>query len=356
MKHEEDFHESKKERKQARKHAAKRDRSKFKKTDQEKRQKNLHRQQEKTLSQKNLLRGRVLAIFPEEISVEHEQQIYLCTLRGVLKKEMTRVKNLVTVGDFVLFEQGGELVGAIAHIEQRHSVLARKEHLRRKTQQLIAANIDQVLITLSVVTPPLKPALLDRYIIATYKGGMEPVILLNKVDLLQMHPEEKALFEQLLKTYTDLKIPLIALSAETGEGIEQLKKQMHNKASVFSGQSGVGKSTLINLITGLNLATREVIDKTRKGAHTTSTAQLIPLSFGGWCIDTPGIRSFGIWDLQRADLEAYFPEIYAQSAHCKFTNCSHSHEPGCALREAVEEGVISPLRFDSYLKLLQECD
>jgi len=159
---------------------------------------------------------------------------------------------------------------------------------------------------------------------------------------------------EVLLTYEALEIPVIALSAETGEGMKKLKEQMKDKASVFSGQSGVGKSSLINTMTGLELPVGEVVKKTRKGVHTTSTTNLIPLSFGGWCIDTPGIRSFGIWDLKKEDLEDYFPEISEKSHGCKFPNCTHSHEPGCALEEALEKGEISPLRFDSYLKLLQE--
>jgi len=342
---------TRKERKEARKIASRKDRSKYKKTDSEKRTRLQKEETEKKLAKKeDLLRGRVLAITPDGISVQHDEQVYLCALRGLLKKEVTRAKNLVTVGDFVLFEEGGSIV----HIEERHSVLSRQEHLRRRQMQLIAANIDQVLITVSVVEPPLKPPLVDRYIIATYKGNMKPVIVVNKIDLLEEGSDEAALFQHFVETYQALAIPVIALSAESGEGIEQLKEQMKGKASVFSGQSGVGKSSLINTMTGLALPVGEVVRKTRKGAHTTTSTHLIPLSFGGWCIDTPGIRSFGVWDLKKEDLESYFPEIQEKSYGCKYPNCTHSHEPGCALEEAVENGEISRLRFDSYLKLLQE--
>lgn len=351
---EEHFIENKKEKRAARKIASRLDRSKFKKTNIHKREKKLKQESERRLAKKELLRGRVLGISPDGITVEHETALYLCSLRGSLKQEMTHSKNLVTVGDFVLFELESEQAGSIAHVEERRSVLSRQEHLRRRQKQLIAANIDQVLITVSVVKPPLKPSLVDRYIISTYKGGMEPVILINKIDLLTEGSPEKELFDLFISTYKDLKIPVIPLSAETGEGIDVLKKQMREKASVFSGQSGVGKSSLINAVTGLTLLVGDVIEKTQKGAHTTSTAHLIPLQFGGWCIDTPGIRSFGVWDLKKEDLTTYFPEIYAISKTCRYPNCTHSHEPGCALEEAVMEGVISPLRYDSYLKLLGE--
>ncbi len=347
---EEDFSESRKEHKTARKRASKKDRSKYKKTDSEKKERHAKQAAEKKLSKnQNLLRGRVLAITPDGISVQHGNTVYLCTLRGALKKEISRAKNLVTVGDFVLFEEG-----SIAHVEERSSVLSRQDNLRRRQMQLIAANIDQVLITVSVVQPHLKPHLIDRYIIATYKGKMEPVIVVNKIDLLEKESEEADLLAHCLKTYQSLGIPILPISAQTGEGISQLKEQMRDRASVFSGQSGVGKSSLINTMTGLDLAVADVVKKTRKGTHTTSSTHLIPLSFGGWCIDTPGIRSFGVWDLKQEDVESYFPEIQRESGHCRFPNCSHTHEPGCALEEALQTGTISALRFDSYLKLLKE--
>lgn len=328
--------------------ASRLDRSKYKKTDHEKREKRLSEETQKKLAKKEWMRGRVLAISPEGISVEHEKKIYLCVLRGTLKQELSHSKNLVTVGDFVLFDPEG----TIAHVEERHSVLSRQEHLGRRKEQLIAANIDQVLITVSVVSPSLKPSLVDRYIIATCKGGMRPVIVINKMDLLEPESAEKKLVELFINTYRALQIPVITVSTFTGEGVEVLRRQMEGRSSVFSGQSGVGKSSLINAMTGLSLSIGDMVEKTQKGSHTTSAAQLIPLDFGGWCIDTPGIRSFGIWDLQREDLNSYFPEIFEVSQHCKYPNCTHSHEPGCALEEAVETGSISPLRVDSYLKLL----
>ena len=258
------------------------------------------------------------------------------------------------MGDFVLFEKEGKHKGTISHIEERISCLSRQEHFRRERRQLIAANIDQVLITVSVVSPPLKPPLVDRYIIATYKGNMEPVIIINKIDLLTKPSPDDTQLEQFLTIYRSLNIPVLAVSTLTGEGIELLKKTMQGKASVFSGQSGAGKSSLINAVTGLDLAVGDLVEKTKKGSHTTTSARLIPLVFGGWCIDTPGIRSFGVWDLHREDLNAFFPEIAQMGQQCKYPNCTHSHEPGCALEKAVEEGYISLMRYDSYLKLLEE--
>ncbi len=300
---------------------------------------------EQRLAQKNLKRGRVLAVLPTEVLVEYEKDRIYCTLRGVLKKRESRDKNLVIVGDFVLFEGN-----TIEEICDRFSLLSRQEHLTRRKQQLIAANIDQVLITVSVNEPHLKPALIDRYLIATYKGDMEPVIVINKVDITTNQEE----LEGITKLYEALGIPVIHTSVVRGEGLDRLKEQMRNVASVFSGQSGVGKSSLINAMTGLDLTVGEVVAKTNKGSHTTSSASLIPLDCGGFCIDTPGIRSFGVWDIKREDLVAHFSEITEVAVGCHFPNCTHTHEPKCAVREAVEKGELPLIRFESYLRLLTE--
>lgn len=333
------------------------DRSKYKKTDQQKQAK------ETTELAEGQLRGRVLSIQSRGILVEHASKEYLCTLRGVLKKEKSSFKNLITVGDFVHFTLLEDQEGVIRYVEPRHSILSRADNLSRRKQQLIAANIDQVLITVSVITPLLKPSLVDRYIIAAIKGNMLPVVLVNKIDLLKQNLtddprflEQSALYEEFIKAYVHSAIPVIPISVETGEGLDQLRAVMKDKASVFSGQSGVGKSSLINKITKLNLPVGETVAQTRKGSHTTTTAQLVPLEFGGWCIDTPGIKSFGVWDLQASEIEGYYEEIHRIGLTCKFPNCTHTHESDCAVKAAVDNGEISPLRYDSYLALLETVD
>lgn len=352
--------ESRKDGKMERKRASARDRSQYKKTDHAKHVEGWKKEHEAKLSKQTWLEGRVLSIMPQGIIVDWEGKQISCVLKGLLKRDKTLSKNLVAVGDFVLFEKSSEQEGQIAQIKPRKSILSRADNLSRRKEQVIAANIDQVLITVSVVNPPIKPFLVDRYIIATRKGNMDPIIVVNKVDLLnskEFDPvvveTENIIYEEFLKAYSLAGIPVISVSATSHEGLEALRQAMHNKASVFSGQSGVGKSSLINALTGMNFKIGSIVEKTKKGAHTTSTTQLIPLEFGGWCIDTPGIKSFGVWDLKQEDIERYFSEIYECGTHCKFADCSHSHEEDCAVIQALEREEISEMRYESYLALLE---
>lgn len=357
---EEYFGEDRKHGKMQRKMASAKDRSKYKKTDLDKWQK---KQQQPADRRHELLHGRVLSITPQGISVDYENETIVCQLRGVLKKEKSQSKNLVTVGDFVYFEKNPDGSGAIEQVAPRRTILSRADNLSRRKEQLIASNIDQVIITASVVSPPLKPTLVDRYVIAAQKGGMQPLIVVNKIDLLQDTSIDKntlehecELYNDFVKAYEMAQIPVISASIVTGEGIEALRNAMKDKASVFSGQSGVGKSSLINAATGLTLRTGDVVGKTQKGSHTTTTANLLRLSFGGWCIDTPGIKSFGLWDLQKEDIEPYFVEIHAFGRECQFPNCTHIHEQGCAVKDAVEKGNIPLLRYESYIFLLASAE
>lgn len=353
------FGRTRREGKLERKRATAKDRSKYKKTDQDKYLKSLDKEREGKLAKQDWLEGRVLSIIPQGIVVDWNGQRISCILKGMLKKDKTQAKNLVSVGDIVLFELISPQEGVIAHVKPRRTILSRADNLSRRKEQLIAANIDQVLITVSVVNPPLKPPLVDRYIIATQKGNMEPIIVVNKIDLLQSDEDselievERIIYQEFLEAYQQAGIKVISVSTTTGEGLDELKEAMRDKASVFSGQSGVGKSSLINAVTGLNLRIGETVEKTKKGSHTTSTTHLIPLEFGGWCIDTPGIKSFGVWDLKSEEIEQYFPEIHECGLRCKFLDCNHTLEGDCAVIQAVEKGEISLMRYESYQALRQ---
>lgn len=345
------FGDDRKLNKQERKKRKAKDRSKFKKTDQGKLFQKIH-----VPDEEGLLTGKVLSITPQGIHVEFEGKMFACSLRGSMKKDKTLQKNLITVGDLVLFELLADNEGSIAYVLPRKSVLSRADNLSRNKEQLIAANIDLVLVISSVVLPPLKTPLIDRYIIAAEKGAMQPVIVINKIDLLEektpLAEEERELFETLKRSYAQAGIPVIAVSTVTGEGLNELQELMKDKSSVFSGQSGVGKTSLINRIIGSEYKTGGLVERTKKGAHTTSTTNLIPLQQGGFCIDTPGIKSFGVWDLKLEEIENYFSEIHEIGTKCKFLDCTHTQEEdGCAVILALENEEISPLRYLSYHSL-----
>lgn len=291
----------------------------------------------------SMKRGRVVLITGVGIWVDVEGKRQLCNLKGLLKKEKIQSKNIVAVGDYVRLSDD-----TVASIEERYSHLARSDITGRK-EQLIAVNVDQVIITVSVINPPLKPALVDRYLIAAEKGNLHPIIVLNKIDLLE---EGDELYKEFLAAYEALGYPILSVSIKTGVGLIALRSLLKDKTSVFSGQSGVGKSSLLNACYGLTLKTGELAQKTSKGSHTTTSAELLALPDGGYCVDTPGIRSFGIWDLQKEEVIQHFYDL--ASTHCKFPDCIHLNEPGCAVLKKLEEGTISFLRYESYQTLLNE--
>lgn len=345
---------ARREMKESKKILSQKERSQHKKTDKGKRVVKRADHREKF---SDFPKGMILSIKPQSIMVDSEGHLYECVLRGTLKQDSEKVKNLITIGDFVRFEILNDKEGAIVFVEDRKSVLSRADNLSRQKEQLIAANIDQVLITASVVTPGLKPSLIDRYIIASLKGHMEPIVVLNKIDLLEdAADEEKALFEMVYESLLNNGIKVVAVSVKTGVGIEQLKEFMKGKMSVFSGQSGVGKSSLINLAASLNFAVGDTVRKTGKGAHTTTSATLVPLECGGFCIDTPGIKSFGLWNLKKEEIQQYFTEIQEASLSCHFIDCTHTHEEGCNVKDALEKGKISAVRYDSYTSLMDSLD
>jgi ribosome biogenesis GTPase len=339
--YEEQFHaKDRKQWRKERRQAQNSDRSKFKKTDQVKK--------EAEPIDSTLKRGRVVAISGEGSWVDCEGSHTLCSLKGLLKKERMQAKNILAVGDFVRFSENG----AISHIEERYSFLARTDISGRR-EQLIAVNVDQAIVSTCVGHPPLKPALVDRYLIAAEKGNIHPIIVVNKIDLLdEASEEEKERYREFITAYEKLGFPILSISTKNRIGLDALRALLKDKASVFSGQSGVGKSSLINACYGLNIKTGGLMHKTAKGTHTTTTAQLISLPDGGYCVDTPGIRSFGLWKLQKEEVTSHFADLTGFS--CKYPDCNHISEPGCGVLRALEEGLISRLRYESYRTLLDE--
>lgn len=337
--HEEDFHaKDRKQFRKERKYLQTSDRSKFKKTD---------LKDIKPIDE-TLPRGRVVAIGGEGIWVDANGQRQLCSLKGLLKKEKVYSKNLVTVGDYVRFAED-----AVIQVEPRYSTLSRTDVSGRK-EQLIAANIDQAIIVVSLVEPPLKPALIDRYLIAAAKGNLHPIIVVNKIDLLHTSGEEQERYQEFLAAYEPLGFPILTLSTKTGAGIESLRSLMKDKTSVIAGQSGVGKSSLLNVAFHFERKIGDLAEKTFKGTHTTTVAELIPLPGGGYCIDTPGVRSFGVWNLTRDEVSTHFTDIAKLAEGCHYPDCTHTAEPRCAVLKALKEGNLPLLRYESYTTLLDE--
>lgn len=363
LEYEEDYFQKKPlNAKQDQKKAQNNDRSKFKKSNLDQK---LKQQQRQPLPKNlNTLSGRVITLSRQGYKVQiADSTIFVCSLKGSMKKEQGSAKNLVVVGDIVHFEKVSEDYGVITRVEKRKSELVRLDNLKRRQKQLIAANIDQVFITVSLMGPPLKPFLIDRYILAAIKSGIEPIVVVNKIDYLQERPsfvsdtqfeQDKENFEILKALESSYPFKLFFVSCETGENLDKLKKTMQGKTSVFAGQSGTGKSSLLNLLLAKNLDVGKIKEKTRKGSHTTSISSLIALDGGGHCIDTPGIKSFGIWDLSKQDVALAFPEFAPFSKECKFRACSHNLETGCAVKLAAEQGSIALIRHQSYIHLMQE--
>ena len=291
------------------------------------------------------LPARVVKVHGLETVVDAEDgSQYRCGIRRILKTLAIDGRNPVAVGDRVWFRPGGNAQGMIEKVEARKGTITRGY---RRREHVIASNIDQVLIVSAFEAPGLKLPLIDRYLISAEKGGVRPVIVLNKSDLADL-----AEYQWIVGLYSQLGYETLATSAADGRGIARLREIVASGVTAFSGQSGVGKSTLLNAIQpGLNLRVREVSDWTSKGKHTTTHAELIRLQAGGYVVDTPGLRQFEVWGLEPGEVEGYFLEFRPYIPHCKFPDCSHVHESECGVRDALRAGQIDEGRYESYLKL-----
>ena len=299
-----------------------------------------------------LRRGTVIAVRGLYANVDDGRRIWLCTVRRVLRTRLTKERHPVTTGDRVRFR-----VEATGDAQAREGVIEfvdpRRGELRRRSRQRIqtmVANVDRAIIVSSADEPPPKPHMIDRYIVASLAGDVTPVICLNKIDL-----DAGGTATKLLERYVQLGYATLATSALTGEGVDALREVLKNKASVIIGQSGVGKSSLLNRVQpGLELRTGDIIEQIGKGRHVTSTATLIRLEVGGYVVDTPGIRSLDLSTVSRNEYELYFTEFVKHVENCKFPDCTHRHESHCAVKSAVEAGEIHPQRYDSYVRLFEE--
>jgi ribosome biogenesis GTPase len=259
-----------------------------------------------------------------------------------------RQRSALAVGDRVVAEPIEGALWRLIEILPRRTVLSRPDPLNPRLERLIAANIDLAVNVVSVKAPPLRPRLIDRFLIAIQRGGAQPAICVNKIDL----SENRDL--QDLHPYRELGVPIVLCSTRTGEGIDQLRGLIEGKMSALVGHSGVGKSSILNALDArLNLATADV-KKRGTGRHTTSASTLIDLGNDTYVIDTPGIREFGLWDITPQSLRQSFPEFEEAAEWCRFNDCTHLHEPDCEVKRRVGRGEINPARYDAYVRLAND--
>ena len=273
-----------------------------------------------------------------------------CQIKGNFRIRDIKSTNPVAVGDFVNIEiESNE--GVIDEVLPRKNYVVRRSSNLSKQTHILAANVDQAVLVVTINFPVTTPTFIDRFLASAEAFGVPVVMVFNKVDRYDTQlREELEAFEQI---YKDMGYDVIEISAKHDKGLEQVKERLKDKVSVIAGHSGVGKSTLINKIEpGLDLRTDDISETNNSGKHTTTHAEMHPFSFGGYIIDTPGIRGFGITGIERNEVAHYFRDIFKVSDDCQYNNCSHRHEPGCAVKLAVEEGRLAYSRYQSYINIV----
>jgi len=276
-----------------------------------------------------------------------------CRLKGKFRIKGIKSTNPVAVGDHVIFDfENKKETGVITKIIERQNYIIRKSVNLSKQTHIIAANIDIAFLVITINNPPTFTGFIDRFLATAEAYNIHGALLFNKID--SYTEKEVAKFEELKVIYTKIGYQCIAISATQKTNIEEVKKLMKGKTTMFSGHSGAGKSTLINAIEPvLNLKTAAISKQHQQGIHTTTFAEMFPLSFGGFIIDTPGIKGFGVVDFDVQEISHYFPEFFKISSKCKYNNCLHINEPKCAVKEAIANGEIAESRYKSYLQLME---
>lgn len=286
------------------------------------------------------------------VKEENSGVFYQCRIKGKMRLKGIKNTNPVAVGDYVAFQQEEGLQGVITAVEERQNYIIRKSVNLSKQTHIIAANIDLAFLVITLNNPPTSTTFIDRFLVTAEAYSIKTVLLFNKVDTYT--PDELAEVKYLAQLYRKVGYECIGISATTGKNIEKVKETMRGKTCVVSGHSGAGKSTLINAIAPqLALKTGEISLQHQQGQHTTTFAEMFDLPFGAHIIDTPGIKGFGMVEIDKHELTDYFPEFFALKEHCKFNNCLHTDEPHCAVKEALENDEIAWSRYNSYLQILE---
>ena len=280
-------------------------------------------------------------------------KFYQCRIKGKLRLSGIRSTSPVAVGDRVGFDLDDEAVGVIHTIDQRENYLVRKSVNLSKQLHIIGANIDLVFLVITLKNPETFTTFIDRFLVSAAAFGIETVLLFNKMD--QYTEEELERVNELKGLYTSIGYQSVLCSTKSDQGMSELRNLMKDNTSIFSGHSGVGKSTLINTVAPeLLLKIGDISEQHGQGQHTTTFAEMFDLAFGGRIIDSPGIRGFGIADINKEEIARYFKEFFKASENCKFNNCQHLSEPGCAVKSELEEGTIAESRYQSYLSMVLE--
>ena len=291
--------------------------------------------------------GRVLSAHGLKCKVlSSDGETVHCVIRQVLKSLNIDGRSPVVAGDRVRFRSDSAIDGMIESVETREGVICRSS---RGQQHVLAANVDQLLIITSVANPSIKPVLIDRFLLMAFQCDIQPILVLNKMDLI--NPAE---FQQLIGVYCAMGVRVLMTSAETEQGVDFLRTLLTGRQTALAGQSGVGKSSLLNVVQpGLGLAIGRISNDNQKGRHTTTATTLIPLDCGGAVFDTPGIRQFKLWDIDAAEVAGLMPDLRPYVSHCRYPDCLHLSEDDCMVKEAVADGRIDARRYDSYCHLLE---
>ena len=281
-----------------------------------------------------------------------------CKIKGNFRLKGIRSTNPVAVGDRVTIQPNQEGTAFITDIEDRRNYIIRKSQNLSKQSHILAANVDQAVLVVTINYPETSTTFIDRFLASAEAYSVPVILVFNKRDLLS--PEELHYQDMMMQLYDTVGYHCLSISATENIGIDELKALLHGKITLFSGNSGVGKSTLLNaILPGANLRTSEISDAHNTGMHTTTFSEMLPLpenntESGGWVIDTPGIKGFGTFDMEPEEICSYFKEIFRFSKDCRFNNCTHTHEPGCAVIQAIEDHYIAMSRYNSYLSVLND--